>query len=475
MGGTIVPPYSRQLIAPSGSNTMRSPREWLTDIRAVNGPVLAVLGDSISARASTLSGTRKSYNSIGIPTWLNILSGQRFNFPLANNFGVSGDRIDQIAARVPNVIAARPDICLVLAGTNDITQNTPLATMQSGMTAILRDLLDAGILPIVIPILPRVTSGGASTTGAQKRRLASFNTWLAELCYGRADLVAAAGLTPRRLPIFVETRRALTDYTSATGEPLAGMLLDGLHPTAQGVYYVATAILAVLDRLFPPRPTTLADVLDIYDATDNLTGNRLISGSNNYGLMAGTGGTLVTATGLVPTGAVATFWRAARAIGAGNGSTLVLAKENPRTDGLGNGERQRMTVTLGGSGGLASEKYAFYVSGVTSGFAAGDVVFAEIAYELVGTPLNVQAILTEITETGPASPQTAQDGCYDTTVGGTHVFPNVPHKGVLRTPPITLQPGFTGLNIGAVVLMNAVSNIGSADIYWSDYSLRKIA
>lgn len=434
------------------------------------GPIAAILGDSITANNSANTAHLLTLQNHGYFTWANTLSGKRLNFPLANNFGVSGDRLDQILARVPNVMASGAEICFVLGGTNDLVQGTAFATMQANMLSILSQLLAAGVQPIVIPILPRdVGSGGF--TSAMLRVQGRFNNWLRELGYGRSDVLLAAGLPTHKYPIIVDPTQYIQNAADANGNTLANMLIDGLHPATTGAYWVGKAISDVLKVIIPPRPTILTAVGDIYDATNNPAGNLLFTSSANDGLLAGTGGTMTAGTNLTISGSVATDWNARRSSGGSGVATMTLSKENPRTDGPNSGERQRVQVSTT-SGGSTQESFAlFYSRAIDASFAIGDTVYAEAAYSLNADPTGtLKAISVFLLEAGPASATTAADGYRD----GAHDGP-VPkaHSGVLRTPPFTIQASTTALNVFLRVEADA-SAAGGFDIYWSDVSLRKL-
>jgi lysophospholipase L1-like esterase len=56
-----------------------------------------------------------------------------------NHAGTSGARIDQINAQVPQaMVNYRPDVVLVMAGTNDVGQNYELATATDRMVALIQ-------------------------------------------------------------------------------------------------------------------------------------------------------------------------------------------------------------------------------------------------------------------------------------------------------------------------------------------------
>ncbi|WP_289296258.1 hypothetical protein [uncultured Reyranella sp.] len=113
-------------------------------------------------------------------------------------------------------------------------------------------------------------------------------------------------------------------------------------------------------------------------------------------------------------------------------TALVASKESPRTDGFNSGERQRMVFTTTVAGG-ATKVYQMYK--VCTGVAAGDVVQFEVTYELM-SHVGVTAINLQLRQDAGTPIQSAFDNSPVNTP-----MPNIAHKGVLRTPPMTLQPG----------------------------------
>jgi len=399
---------------------------------------LALLGDSITFNNRIAPGTTQCTNSKGYATWLNILSGQRFNCPFSNNFGVSGDNLSQMSSRVSNVIASGSTVCIVLGGTNDLTQGNNFSAMQGTMlNGILLPLVNASIQVIVLPILPR-----AGLTTQQALIGQNFNSWLRELCLGTGYLSTQSNINPQNWPILVDPTEYLQDATSPIGASLPHYTFDGLHPASMGAYWIGYALFQTLTALYPPRPTKQIAVMDYYDAVNNPYGNLLATPGSNSGLLFGTSGINLTTTGLTPTGSVATSWRQFRGIGTGTGTTLVGSKENPRQDIVNrqaNGERQKQVITLGGTGGESDETYSLGLTkAISTGLSAGDTVFGEICFEVQGTPFNLTGIEFNISENGPAHPQLYIANMLQTgdPANFTWAF-----KGTLRTPPMTLQSG----------------------------------
>lgn len=438
------------------------------------GAVVALLGDSITANNSTNTGGTSSMGGRGYFSWAHILSGKRLNFSLANNFGVSGDRLDQIALRTANVIGAAPDLVIVHGGTNDLLAGRTFAQMQSSMlNDILVPLFNSSSVRnvIVIPILPRT---GLSTAQASLR--AYFNRWLIELGLGRSDLVTA--LPAGRLPIVVPMSNLLEDMSNGT--PIGGasnlatsVTSDGLHPSLLGAYWMGFQLNAVISQIYPPRPSDALGFADIYDPVNNPAGNLLITGGVNAGIMAGTGGTLTTSSGLTPTGVVANGLRIFRSAGT-SVATMVGAKENPRTD-LANpaqtGERQRITVNVTGAG-LANELYVLNNVSATltqSNFAAGDMVYAECKMQVLAGATNLQGFQLGVTDAGTVP----QNGLDAPAFASTPVLPGVAWTGTLRTPPITLGTS-PNISVALQAWLNTTTGSASVDFYVSDLALRKV-
>src|SRR5690606_23688812 len=90
----------------------------------------------------------------------------------------------------------------------------------------------------------------------------------------------------------------LVNQSSSTSTPLPGMQDDEVHPTATGAYWMGKALNDVLSKHYSGRPTSFLVAADYYHAVNNPTGNLLLSGTTNLGLMAGTGGTATPGTNL---------------------------------------------------------------------------------------------------------------------------------------------------------------------------------
>ncbi len=71
------------------------------------------------------------------------------------NRGINGERSDQIRARLQrDVIDAKPDYAIILAGVNDVYQGFPIEYTKQNLTLMYNPTLLEGIVPIAATILP---------------------------------------------------------------------------------------------------------------------------------------------------------------------------------------------------------------------------------------------------------------------------------------------------------------------------------
>lgn len=428
---------------------------------------VVAVGDSIMFENTANGGSNTwAYNSRGMISAWRALSGQRIDFPLDCNLGVNAATLAQIAATIPAALALNPDILVIEGGTNDLAA-WDFTAMRATMTSMIKDALAGGVpMVVVLPILPR---GGVSTDTSL--RILRWNNWLRNLCNGRADLVAAAGLSIRKLPIFVDVFSPLVDATTV-GNPAAGVTRDNIHPTSGlGGYLAGKALHDALTHLLPPRPGVAAIVGDYFNA-ENPAGNLLRSGTSSRAALAGTGGTIGTSDGFSGTGSVAPGWYISKATG--TATTVVTAsKENPRTDGPNRtGERQRLQIAIS-TPGVMREGVQMVLASPTTDVVPGDIVEAEITVEIASSQhfLGVQLGLNS---NGGAT-HYAQDWTLPVGADNTlAALPNEPVTMVLKTPPLTLPSGTNGVGINLSMRFDATKTSPAADIYLSDLSVRKV-
>lgn len=209
------------------------------------------------------------------------------NWDLVINAGVSGERSDQILARITTeIVPAGVDVCVINSCFwNDVGQGYTTSFTQANIAAMCALLLANNILPVLCTPSPDAITGGTSARKLYMSTMAAWVRW-----YGRQN----------GYPV-VDYLSGLID--TATGAMSSTYNLDNsVHPTPAGFKVMGTALATVLDELAGRRATAAA--LYATDATDLLGGVGLfLSGSGT-----GTGWTATTPSGgtnsLVTDGAV---------------------------------------------------------------------------------------------------------------------------------------------------------------------------
>lgn len=308
-----------------------------------HGKTVALLGDSITAN-NNLAAT---YNSqTGYWTHASILLGKRFASSPALNFGVSGETSAQILARVGTVILAQPDVCVVLAGTNDVAGGVSAENAYANIAQIWKSLTSAGISVVAGTVFPR---SDAPMTPTYSKVLQRLNNLI------RLN-------APKYVDVHLwDAHQDLADMTSTVSGCISTYFSDNLHPNRLGAYWAGKSLAAVFNKAFPTDGFPAYRCVsggDLFDATYAPTGNLL-----SNALLAGTGG---TNAGAYATGSVANSFTVYR----GLGSTITcVASKGVAT--LPNGQTyptQILTVSTPG-GGVAVEEIAFFQNVTT---AVGD-------------------------------------------------------------------------------------------------------
>lgn len=145
------------------------------------------------------------------------------------NRGISGQTTPQMLIRFrPDVIALKPQVVVILAGTNDIAGNTGLMTLEdtasniASMAELARANRISVVLSSVLPVNDRVRNKEGKlfvqTTRRPNEKIAVMNKWIKKY----------AG----------ENNFVYLDYHAASvnenGMLKDGISYDGLHPNAEG-------------------------------------------------------------------------------------------------------------------------------------------------------------------------------------------------------------------------------------------------
>ena len=154
-----------------------------------------------------------------------------------NNFigrGISGQVTNQMLLRFrQDVIDLHPKYVVILAGTNDIAENSGKIDMDKTFANIVSmcDLAKAnGIKPIICSVIPAASFYWRPSVTDAAEKIAQFNTMLEE--YAKANKIK-----------YVDYHSAMKDESGGLPRNLAN---DGVHPTREGYDIMKSLLLKVL-------------------------------------------------------------------------------------------------------------------------------------------------------------------------------------------------------------------------------------
>jgi lysophospholipase L1-like esterase len=188
--------------------------------RTVDKPLLArlaLLGDSITELGASTSNNYVM-NATGAWGWARCFNGGGWD-PVSSGtkltFATSGKRSDELNVLwLAAIIAAAPDACAILYGTNDAAQLRPVQTFLDACAVTFDTLRAAGIRPLMFEVLPMSGSGQES----RQARVAEYNIALRAFCRQR-------GVPLCRWAHVIET-------VPDTGIGSAAYTPDNIHPNS---------------------------------------------------------------------------------------------------------------------------------------------------------------------------------------------------------------------------------------------------
>lgn len=431
------------LVGPGGGTI---PVSTLPGVRAgVIGD--SILGGNYSVQASVINPSGVYSTAMlgrGLFNWANALAGMPFTF--VYNGGVSGERSDQILARVATVMANQLEWLFEMCGINDVgqlaAQYASNATacenaIVANRIAIWAYAVGRGAKVVALSILPPAVSQGMSAT--QKTIIARANRRL-------KDTAVRSGV------IWVDAHSQVVDTSAATGVGVTSYFYDGLHPSTAGAYrigaYAATKI-APFVKKYDGLPSNQLDCFQ----QDSTSYNLMDAASGMF--VSGTAGT--AGTGVTASPSVATNWTLSRTTGAAAtaDASIVVAP-----DGVGSAQRLVITSTA------ANDTFRwFYAPTINiSQFPAGSSFYAECAVR-VRSATAVKSVHLNA-------------GCYFTggatssPTGSSNLFTSQSDAGsgsadidlVIRTPVVTLPPDATAISSLRFELFAAFSGAGGATV-----------
>jgi hypothetical protein len=420
-------------------------QQFATDLAARRK--IVVLGDSISALAiDPASPHHGSWSNHGYVAWLWRYLKQSVNLPFSNLLAVSGVNVSSVVAnQLPAAIASGADIAIVHCGINSILV-TPesLSTISAGLTMIYQSLLNAGMFVIAIPI--RATTDPNALSGADLQKFCAVNSFIASFCAN------ASGM------LLIDVNPTYLDFS--TGKAQSKYLLDGIHDIQLGAMTMAQLLANAISPLIPTTDDLFMHVNDLFDLTNNVTGNLIANGL----LQTGTGGPVGTlangATGTVPD-----QWTGYRGSAT---SATTLAFSLVADPSLTNLNRTRMTI-----GGTADGvRLILQQSLSTANWVVGDTLSAETACTwniATGGMTSIGLHLVYFDSSSNVLDETF-DGdpnnlWHDMPVGmGTVVY---------RTDPLKIPPNTAQINVDVTLQVPATGAV-AATVDWSRFSVRKV-
>ena len=154
-----------------------------------------------------------------------------------NNFvgrGISGQVTNQMLLRFrQDVIDLHPKYVVILAGTNDIAENSGKIDIEKtfGNIVSMCDLARAnGIKPIICSVIPAASFYWHPNVTGAAEKIVQFNTMLEE--YAKANKIK-----------YVDYHSAMKDERGGLPQNLAN---DGVHPTREGYDIMKNLLLKVL-------------------------------------------------------------------------------------------------------------------------------------------------------------------------------------------------------------------------------------
>lgn len=390
----------------------------------LRGPVVAFQGDSRTIQGQ-VGSTYKYLNNRSYVHWLRMLMRQNFDTTKDLNFGVGGERTDQILARMPANIttmqAAGVEVCCLLGSTNDrgvLTSAQSIANLQA-----MVDLLKAaGIRVVIGNETPRTDLSGP---------LLTEHVAVRDAVEAMHDPLGGVAVAYTWQPL------------ASSGDPDVAdsvFFVDSVHAGVRGCYEIGKAFKTALSMFLPrPRSVLPRDAVQMIEPFGNLLANAEMAGSgtvaDGFAYVNNAGGT-GTATSSLYTDADGKVWQKAVLSGTpGNADPFV---------------RWTQIIDL-----------------YKSEFQAGDVLDAAVEVK-VESPVGIKS--WDLYLPGPNN----YDGADD--IGGSGAAYRLgpdDYEGVLRTLPVTVTSEPANLQLR----MEAVGENGvpwSGTVYFRLAAIRKL-
>lgn len=408
---------------------------------------VAFTGDSRLARGFDVSGNRLTSTrytlSYGPAPYIEMLTGARVQCPIEYNFATSGYKVADCLALAPSVAATGATFVVMLMSVNDPKASTAeMLTLKSGIFSQVSTFLAAGKIVIIVPELPRGTSG--AFTGAVLKRHLELSQWIRTLQTINNVYVA-------------DPWDKIGDTTATDGSYVSTYSSDGLHPNSRGMFEMARKIANIINSLIRPAAVLPGTSADIFDATDSPFGNLLTNG-----LLTGTGGTKTIATGNFADSWACTSPNADYAI---VGSKVTSANSGRAM--------QQMAITTTALGANRTATFAQTFTTAALGLNAGNVVEAVAELEWDASASNVMMPTLELlftTGAGTVRSRWASNPAFT----ADHLIPATAEAGVIRTQRIQVPSGTITAATLNVNMYGQSGTTGSATIRVGSIAVRRV-
>lgn len=380
--------------------------------------VVAPIGDSRIAAVYLDITLKRNIGGHSPLNWANALMGQRL--VIGDDFGVTGNRTDQMLARISSAIATGAGLLYIQGGVNDIAQNYPTAG-TSGATAFanIKTMADAGRAAGMIVVIEVEVGAQNLNTAAFVAQINDLNSRLYEY-------------TEKTHGVYLHDARPTVLLPSNSATAIAfktGYSSDGTHVCGLGAMYWGESLAAMMETIIPPRyPLLGRNRIEEYQSSvrRQLALNPFFN--------TATGGVLVNgATGTVPGN-----WNGYRS----NVASTVACSTQADASGLGNNAILDFTAVAQG------DQARMYQDVPAGNWLDGDIVeaFAEVqiagaAGGFTGVPTGLGALWLQLTNNTGSGGQSYDnmDLIATTTAGFLGPDKAVPSL-FLKTRPFTIQP-----------------------------------
>ncbi len=349
-------------------------------------------GDSQTSFSYNSSGNTVQFQNFGYVPWVMAMCPS-VTMPKGGILAIPGETTSQMVNRLSAITGFGARIMVVLGGTNDpLFPNLDSATTTRNLRRIYDAGITAGMRIIAVTILPRFAQNIYSPE-VERRRL-----WINDWIRSQTDVTV------------VDAEQALNG---------AHYFEDGLHTSPAGAF--------ALGKIVSDKVNGMVEAC----LPGSASAAQLTVAPNSNPLMAGSGGRTNMASGTV-----ATNWQLA-----GNfaGTASVVGSKETGEDG-----DEKQVITLSGTYTGNTRRVTFNnYAGMPIALSAGQVVEGVAEIEIPAALTGIKAVYLRIQAYAPEYASTLADGnsMFPTS---NRPFVMQPGRYVLRTPPVTLDPGTVG-------------------------------